>query len=606
MPSPTVLFASAPLVVPMRLKLSDLKLRAIIVLVVSRQKGITLVFKNDPLESVNVSSSFDSVGVIQGYIQREIEAQLRELFRSDLPSIIHRLSQRWLTETSTLSTNGFGAAAKVKTETAFSTTTPAVVSEPIALHPNAVKQSPRKGRPSKRPLPIQRSPSELADLSVAECIEAYDPTYGMRFDSLNPFHHSPTSLKQFGSLWDSAESQGMKDALPPSEADGEVEADEDDVFSVRGSAADTSVTSITYETLPAVGGGSITRPRILHSQSQIILPRPSSSLYRESTSVSEAKSAATGPSTVRPQPLALAALRRHSAQYSNHSAPPLGRRAVSLAAYSMQSPTMPPTPSIEVPDQPRARPNHMARASSYVGPPRSRSARSLSSETARTEERDGPSRAPSSSHSAASSPLFPSRMASSFTSLPSSRSLSPVQEKNAFQRKPQQPASPPPFIQPANLSAVSFDTSGEQLTQELPEGITVDSRKNDLSAHISTLSRNFQTLSPFTREVEHFTARSFPRAKATSSLASHSRAASVFDASTRVPGQRKRLHKIGKAAAKESKPAATDSERRSSHTPSYAPTMDDARSQASSVSISDYFQVGRHSSARPISHLGLR
>lgn len=91
-----MLFAASPLTVPMRVRLSDVRLRAIVVLAVSRSKGVTLVFKNDPLESVRVSSTFDSVGVIQKYLQEEIEAQLREMFREDLPSIIHRLSQDWL------------------------------------------------------------------------------------------------------------------------------------------------------------------------------------------------------------------------------------------------------------------------------------------------------------------------------------------------------------------------------------------------------------------------------------------------------------------------------------------------------------------------------
>ncbi|KAJ1032699.1 hypothetical protein NDA16_000721 [Ustilago loliicola] len=91
-----ILFAAAPLVVPMHLRLSSVKLRAIVVLVVSKAKGITLVFKNDPLESVEVSSTFDSVAVIQKYLQQEIEGQLREMFREDLPGIIHRLSQKWL------------------------------------------------------------------------------------------------------------------------------------------------------------------------------------------------------------------------------------------------------------------------------------------------------------------------------------------------------------------------------------------------------------------------------------------------------------------------------------------------------------------------------
>ena len=123
--SPRILFAAAPLVVPMTLRLSSLSLRAIVVLVVSRQKGITLVFKNDPLESVNVSSSFDGVESVAGYIQRQIEHQLREAFRSDLPGVIHRLSQKWLSGEVKSATegngtgNGFDKDAKIETRTAY-------------------------------------------------------------------------------------------------------------------------------------------------------------------------------------------------------------------------------------------------------------------------------------------------------------------------------------------------------------------------------------------------------------------------------------------------------------------------------------------------------
>ncbi|KAI7946523.1 hypothetical protein MJO29_011050 [Puccinia striiformis f. sp. tritici] len=94
--TPPILFASTALIVPMTLSLSSLKLRAIVVLVISRLEGVTLVFKNDPLESVQVSSTFDSLAAIQTFLQSEIERQLRDLFRTELPSIIHQLSRRWL------------------------------------------------------------------------------------------------------------------------------------------------------------------------------------------------------------------------------------------------------------------------------------------------------------------------------------------------------------------------------------------------------------------------------------------------------------------------------------------------------------------------------
>jgi distribution and morphology protein 34 len=99
-----ILAAHQPLVVPMNLRLSNFKLNAYVVLVVSKTKGITLVFKTDPLQNVDVNSTFDSIAVIQKYIQKEIEGQLREMFREDLPVIIHRLSQRWIPGNSKIET----------------------------------------------------------------------------------------------------------------------------------------------------------------------------------------------------------------------------------------------------------------------------------------------------------------------------------------------------------------------------------------------------------------------------------------------------------------------------------------------------------------------
>ncbi|EIN10855.1 hypothetical protein PUNSTDRAFT_38104, partial [Punctularia strigosozonata HHB-11173 SS5] len=91
-----MLAAKQPLVVPMLLRLSNFKLSSYVVLVVSKQKGITIVFKTDPLQNVDINSTFDSIAVIQNFIQREIEGQLRQMFREDLPGIIHRLSQQWM------------------------------------------------------------------------------------------------------------------------------------------------------------------------------------------------------------------------------------------------------------------------------------------------------------------------------------------------------------------------------------------------------------------------------------------------------------------------------------------------------------------------------
>jgi mitochondrial distribution and morphology protein 34 len=87
------------LTIPLQITLSDIKLSGFIILVFSRQKGLTLVFRNDPLESLKVSSTFDSIPFVRDYLQKEIEGQLRILLTDELPAIIHRLSLRlWVPE----------------------------------------------------------------------------------------------------------------------------------------------------------------------------------------------------------------------------------------------------------------------------------------------------------------------------------------------------------------------------------------------------------------------------------------------------------------------------------------------------------------------------
>ncbi|KAF2200228.1 hypothetical protein GQ43DRAFT_81893 [Delitschia confertaspora ATCC 74209] len=92
--SPQPLAAASGLTIPLQITLSDIKLSGFVILVFSKQKGLTLVFRNDPLESLKVSSTFDSIPFVRDYLQKEIEGQLRVLFMEDLPAIIHRLSLR--------------------------------------------------------------------------------------------------------------------------------------------------------------------------------------------------------------------------------------------------------------------------------------------------------------------------------------------------------------------------------------------------------------------------------------------------------------------------------------------------------------------------------
>ncbi|KAI9216652.1 hypothetical protein BC828DRAFT_338841, partial [Blastocladiella britannica] len=88
--------ANLPLIVPLQLKISLLKLSGIASLVVDRAKGITLAFKNDPLEAVRVSSTFDHVSNIRKMLQRQIEDLLRKLFVDDLPALVHSASRTFL------------------------------------------------------------------------------------------------------------------------------------------------------------------------------------------------------------------------------------------------------------------------------------------------------------------------------------------------------------------------------------------------------------------------------------------------------------------------------------------------------------------------------
>lgn len=103
--SPQPLAAASGLTIPLQITLSDIRLSGFVILVFSKQKGLTLVFRNDPLESLKVSSTFDSIPFVRDYLQKEIEGQLRILFMEDLPAIIHRLSLRlWSPEHQELET----------------------------------------------------------------------------------------------------------------------------------------------------------------------------------------------------------------------------------------------------------------------------------------------------------------------------------------------------------------------------------------------------------------------------------------------------------------------------------------------------------------------
>lgn len=93
--TPDFLLCNDPFALPLDLKLSDIKISGIGIIVFSQTKGLTLVFRNDPLDSIKVSSTFDTVQVLANFLQSQIEDQIGDLFRETLPTLIHELSLKY-------------------------------------------------------------------------------------------------------------------------------------------------------------------------------------------------------------------------------------------------------------------------------------------------------------------------------------------------------------------------------------------------------------------------------------------------------------------------------------------------------------------------------
>ncbi|GAA96963.1 uncharacterized protein L969DRAFT_66775 [Mixia osmundae IAM 14324] len=475
LPTPAILFASAPLIVPMKLRLSDLKLHAIIILVISKQKGITLVFKTDPLQSVKVSSTFDSVGAIQGFIQREIEGQLREMFRSDLPSIIHKLSQRWLSEGVISASGGkagvrrnFEPTAKIQTHVAYRNRprdaseeqdTPVEAAEPV-------KQPSRK--------PAESATRSYDADSVPDALENYDPTYGMRDDAIS-------TVGAFGGLGKIAQegrAHGLGDIVDDDSRSTTALADAMSSIELDASS-DKGQDRLVWERIPAVGGGTITRPRVFHTQSQMRL-EPSHA--RSSTASDDASTVAANVGSPPKRPQMRANASTSDARSFRDFEQPFLRPPMSV--YSQTSFSRPPS----------------YRSHSALG---------------RADPRSFVDRA---------------------------RSYSPSGS-----------ASSQGTAAPAPASEADYESHGIVLRSEGKEAIILDSKESDSLAQISLLKVSNNTLSPFTRKPEHFTARSAPFVPGQSGEGL--RSADLMP----IRATRKRLHRMGnKSQTRRAAPVTPD------------------------------------------------
>ena len=511
-----MLAAKQPLVVPMLLQLSHFKLNSYVVLVVSKQKGITLVFKTDPLQNVDINSSFDSIAVIQKFIQKEIEGQLRQMFKEDLPGIIHRLSQQWVkakVEAPYLTRRPHylpPAPAPTRRPSYDTMSAPDVALYQVAnvgLYPHMIRQqspgpisydpAPSNSGPSvtsrspsqKRTLPASRPQSPLAIPTVESTssfpdLENFDPTYGLRPEGLPV----KSVFSSFGKLF--APNKGLADLAEGSDEGSEREDlshdyDYDEVgsgsFDVVGwedtvpdfspSPSVGSNESPPYERIPAVGGGVITRPRIYHSQSMAHLqteglmtstPRP------RPQRLSQPYDQGTGPT--------------HAALQTN---PPGQVRSPQLTR---------PKSTFDVTGRPLSSGSELSRSSSGITPP---IATPPAADNSQLGERDT---RPRSEHGG--------RMS----------------------------------VSSSNFDGFLHDSQSNthDISDPDPKIVLRPLLNNSLS-QLSTLYHSNHTLSPYTRSLAHFAVRSGPPTQV----------AGLSAAGERPKARRKRTHRLGGKKAEE-------------------------------------------------------
>jgi distribution and morphology protein 34 len=551
----------------MLLRLGNFRLSSYVVLVLSKQKGITLVFKTDPLQNVEVSSTFDSIAVIQKFIQREIEEQLREMFREDLPSIIHRLSQRWIAERTKVeapylhqtigrtpgSTGTLGSPtlvpqnspvmhkmplsqAQVDEFTTHPTVAMPVLGIPTGLRPHYLLPRPGQFRFSPQSimsnptyLPRQArtpgsAPSESSfgrSLSTRSApptksyyssheevsfpdIENFDPTYGLRDEALP----TKSDYEAFSRLFTQGP-RGLADLASEREqeldfGDGESAfdyVDWEESMSAPGSSHnpmfELRVDEVLpeLESIPAVGGGIITRPRVYHSQSAIQSPLapPTSSAASlsgaSSSTYTRRSSLVTGSSRSTPLEVKCPWQLMSSINEANEG----------------EEESYDTLHSLGVASRPR------------VG--RSQSQSIIGSST------QGSSRAPSRLGMDSTPRTSPASSFEMSTSPPNPRSIPASSHRNA-----DRPRSLSPFKRDRGF--VLGSPSAESNFEDYRDDEIV--LRNNTVSQLSALSHSNQTLSPYTRSLSHFTIRSVPP-----------RPMQAKPPNGAVRGRRKRTYRLG-------------------------------------------------------------
>jgi distribution and morphology protein 34 len=501
----------------MLLRLSHFKLNSYVVLVVSKQKGITLVFKTDPLQNVDINSTFDSIAVIQKFIQKEIEGQLRQMFREDLPGIIHRLSQQWvkakveapylnrkapLSRRHTIEVTERHEDTSAINDCSFPPRRPprSVVNAGGSCTSSSlsVASSRRTYATAKSALP----PPTHDHSSLSPELEHFDPTYGLRPDGLP----AKSVFRSFSQLH--IPNKGLADLTEDPSEDNQLDdetsfdvVDWDDVIpdiSLASSVYDgREHDNVEYETIPAVGGGTITRPRVYHSQSQIQPP--------------------PGITHTRNGPPPLAGLAQMNDLHLQGD--PLSG-SHQLRSHHKHIPEHGPRSNYT-----RSRSLDLATGASdfYAHPPlhRPRTPDSLETQA-------------SGSTSSANNTHFHSLPTPPFTDIaPLDQDSTPLSTKRA------------PLSRRSSLSHSNTNTSFQlesppNTLRRIPEPdptIILRPSLNNTIHQLSTLSHSNHTLSPFTRSLSHFTVRSVPPRGPAATGADRQQ----------IKARRKRIHRLGSA-----------------------------------------------------------
>ncbi|KAG8892024.1 ERMES complex subunit, partial [Tulasnella sp. 417] len=456
------------------------------------------------------------------------------------------------------------------------------------------------------PLPdVKPQPATIERTSSFPDLENYDPTYGLRPEGLP----SKSSYSGLGRLFASASAKGLAELGDVSEersAAGDrhgEEGTEYDVVEWEDTAPDYSthppsvvgggeeIEEVEYETLPAVGGGTITRPRVVHSQSMGVA---SDTVSRTSRPASTARSALPTPSTSRP----------HSHTPRNGSQTHLHRSTLQR----LDDETSPQDPVTTwrdqqlrqqqqqqqnpyFPDMGVAGPSKLGRAASYqasVGDhqhhhhhhhhPHSRMARHLSPTSMGEYQRHSRRQSGASdvrlsssssytrlSHSSSGRPPTVSTPPSSDRPGPDDEAggSSPIMKDRERQRRR---SLSPSIIQP--FDSFHFGSPPRHHTgppSETNPKIVLRPHANMTVSHLSALSASYHTLSPYTHSVEHFTVRSIPpkpqtpTVPATAAMASHG-----LDKKAPVRARRKRMIRLG-VKKEEEQPPVEESRRPSPH-----------------------------------------